>query len=318
MIEVKALTKRYNDVVAIDGVTFRVEKGEILGFLGPNGAGKTTTMRILSCFMPATSGEATVAGFDCFEEPMEVKKRLGYLPESSPLYKDMRVGEYLDFVAAVKGLRGADKRSKIAEVMLETSITDVEKRLIGRLSKGYRQRVGIAQALLNDPEVLILDEPTAGLDPKQIVEIRQLIKNMSGKRTVILSTHILPEVSIVCDRVLIIHKGRVVAEDTPQNLSQRRQKKNAVRLTVDAPLEEARAALLAIDGVKEVTLDGYAKAGEMPLLVETDHARDVRRDMAAAIIHNGWGLVEMRQVMMSLEEIFVDLVTEEDKTNVQH
>ncbi len=318
MIEVEALTKRYNDVVAIDGVTFRVEKGEILGFLGPNGAGKTTTMRILSCFMPATSGKATVAGFDCFEEPMEVKKRLGYLPESSPLYKDMKVGEFLDFAAGVKGLKGADRRSKMAEVMQETFITDVEQKLIGRLSKGYRQRVGIAQALLNDPEVLILDEPTAGLDPRQIVDIRQLIKNMSGKRTVILSTHILPEVSIVCDRVLIIHKGKVVAEDTPQNLSQRRQKKNAVRLTVDAPLEEAKAALLAIDGVKEVKLDGYAKEGEMPLLVETDQARDVRRDMAAAIIHKGWGLVEMRQVMMSLEEIFVDLVTEEDKTNVQH
>ena len=310
MIEVEALTKRYDGVSAIEGVSFRVEKGEILGFLGPNGAGKTTTMRILSCFMPATSGRATVAGFDCFEEPMEVKRRLGYLPESSPLYKDMRVCEFLDFVAGVKGLKGADKKSKMSEVMAETAITDVEQRLIGRLSKGYRQRVGIAQALLNDPEVLILDEPTVGLDPRQIVDIRQLIKNMAGRRTVILSTHILPEVSIVCDRVVIIHRGRIVAEDTPQNLSQMRQKKNIVRLTVDAPLEEARAVLLALDGVKDVTLDGYAKAGEMPLAVETEPARDVRRALAAAVINKGWGLIEMRQVMMSLEDIFVDLVTD--------
>jgi ABC-2 type transport system ATP-binding protein len=317
MIEVEALTKRYDGFTAIDGISFRVGKGEILGFLGPNGAGKTTTMRILSCFMPASSGKASVAGYDCFEDPLEVKKRVGYLPESSPLYKDMRVSEFMDFAAGVKGLKGKAKREKIAEVMAETSLTDVSNRLIGKLSKGYRQRVGLAQALINDPDVLILDEPTAGLDPKQIVEIRQLIKSMSGRRTVILSTHILPEVSIVCDRVVIINKGKVIAVDTPQNLSHLRQKKNVVHLTLDAPLEEAKALISAIDGVKNVSLDGYSKEGEMPLAVETEMTRDLRRELAAAVVGKGWGLLEMKQSLMSLEDIFVDIVTEEDKTHVQ-
>ncbi len=311
MIEVENLGKRYDNVTAIDGISFKVEKGEILGLLGPNGAGKTTTMRILTCFMPPSSGKATVAGYDCFEQPLEVKRRIGYLPEAAPLYKEMKVREFLDFTASVKGLKGAKKSGAIAEAMDETAIADVQNRLIGKLSKGYRQRVGLAQALIGNPEVMVLDEPTAGLDPKQIVEIRQLIKGMAGRRTVILSTHILPEVSIVCDRVVIIHRGKVAAVDTPQNLIARRQKKNAIHLTIDAPLEEATAFLSSIAGVKNVAVDGYVRPGELPLAVETDPLRDMRREIAAAVVQKGWGLIEMKQILMSLEDIFVDLVTEE-------
>ncbi|MBI5179077.1 MAG: ATP-binding cassette domain-containing protein [Nitrospinae bacterium] len=311
MITVENLTKRYGNVTAVDNLSFKVEKGEILGFLGPNGAGKTTTMRILTCFMPPSSGTVTVAGFDCFDEPLEVKRRIGYLPESAPLYKEMTPAEYLDFAAGVKGLKGAKKKEKIAEVMAETAIAEVQHRLIGKLSKGYRQRVGLAQALLNDPEVLVLDEPTAGLDPKQIVEIRTLIKGMAGKRTIILSTHILPEVSLLCNRVVIIHKGKMAAVDTPQNLVARRQKKNAVHLTLDAPLEEARSFLASLPGVIGVSVDGYVKETEIPLAVETEPGRDLRREIAQAVVQKGYGLLEMKAILMSLEEIFVDLVTEE-------
>jgi ABC-2 type transport system ATP-binding protein len=311
MIEFLNVTRHYARKVAVDRLTLDVPPGELFALLGPNGAGKTTTMRILTCFMPPSSGKAVVAGYDCFEEPLEVKRRVGYLPESAPLYKEMTVGEFLDFTADVKGLKGAKKKGPIAEAMEETGIADVRNRLIGKLSKGYRQRVGLAQALLGNPEVLVLDEPTAGLDPKQIVEIRQLIKNMAGKRTVILSTHILPEVSIVCDRVVIIHKGKVAAVDTPQNLVTRRQKKHSLHIVIDAPLDEAVNFLSSIGGVKNVAVDGYVKTGELPLAVETDAGRDLRREIAAAVVQKGWGLLEMKPVLMSLEEIFVDLVTDE-------
>lgn len=312
MIEVEGLTKSYGGITAIDGVSFKAAKGEVLGLLGPNGAGKTTTMRILTCFMPPTGGKATVAGYDCFDQPLEVKKRVGYLPESAPLYRDMRVGEFLDFAATVKGLRGSDKKEKIADAMRETAIADVENRIIGNLSKGYRQRVGLAQALLNDPEVLVLDEPTAGLDPRQIIEIRQLIKNMAGKRTVILSTHILPEVSIVCDRVVIIHKGRVVAVDTPQNLSAAHQGKTALRLVLDAPLDAAKELIASIPGVLAVNVERPEKENELALGVETAQHADLRRELAAAIVGRGWGLLEMRREILSLEDIFVNLVTGEE------
>ncbi|MEE8483339.1 MAG: ATP-binding cassette domain-containing protein, partial [Nitrospinota bacterium] len=300
MIEVERLVKKYADITAIDGISFRVEKGEILGFLGPNGAGKTTTMRILTCFMPASSGRATVAGYDCSESPMEVKKRIGYLPESAPLYSDMKVGEFLDFSATVKGLTGDSKKRKISRVMEDTGISDVSKRLIGKLSRGYRQRVGLAQALINDPEVLILDEPTAGLDPKQIVEIRELIKNLAGKRTIILSTHILPEVSIVCDRVVIINKGKVIAEDTPKNLTAQRENRHTYSLTVDGDQQDVTNLLLRIDGVKSVEPDGDIPAGhikgtERSLIIETGTENDLRRDISAAVVNAGFGLLEMRQ-----------------------
>src|ERR1700722_1870530 len=221
MIKVEGLTKRYARNVAVDHISFQVEKGQIVGFLGPNGAGKTTTMRMLTCFMPPTDGTAEVAGFDVLENPMEVKKRIGYLPESPPVYPDMEVLEYLDFVARIKGLPKAGAAKRIDEVMQKCAITEVRKKEIGKLSKGYRQRVGLAQAILHNPDVLILDEPTSGLDPQQILETRDLIKGLSGDHTIILSTHILPEVEATCERVIIIAKGKLVATDTVEHLTSR-------------------------------------------------------------------------------------------------
>src|SRR4051795_11358987 len=218
MIKVEGLTKRYARTVAVDDISFEVEKGQIVGFLGPNGAGKTTTMRVLTCFLPPTSGKATIAGFDVLEQPMEVKKRIGYLPETPPLYPEMETAEYLKFVGQLKGLSGAELKKRVEYVCERCAIVDVRNRLIGKLSKGYRQRVGLAQAIIHNPDVLVLDEPTAGLDPKQIIETRELIKALAGDHTIILSTHILPEVSQTCQRVVIINKGRVVAVDTPDNL----------------------------------------------------------------------------------------------------
>ena len=234
MIEVQHLTKRYGRFTAVDDVSFRVERGEILGFLGPNGAGKTTTMRILTGYMPATEGKAVVAGFDVFDQPIEAKRRTGYLPETPPLYPDMTVGEYLTFVAKIKGVPSAERRARIQTIMERTRIADMAKRACGKLSKGYRQRVGLAQALIHNPDVLILDEPTAGLDPKQIIETRQLIKELAGDHTIILSTHILPEVSQTCQRVVIIAKGKVVAVDTPDNLTARLRGSETMYVQVDA------------------------------------------------------------------------------------
>src|SRR3569832_1955403 len=234
MIEVKQLVKRYGDVVAIDHVSFTVDRGEILAFLGPNGAGKTTTMRILTCFMPATTGTARVAGFDIFEEPMEVKRRIGYLPENPPVYPELTVSEYLRFVAKIKGVPTVRVKAALASALEKCNIGDVANRLIGNLSRGYRQRVGLAQAMIHNPDVLILDEPTVGLDPKQIIETRQLIKELAGDHTVVLSTHILPEVSQTCQRVVIINKGRVVAVDTPDNLTARLRGAATLYVQVDA------------------------------------------------------------------------------------
>src|SRR5688572_11388126 len=234
MIEVQHLTKRYGPVTAVDDVSFRVERGEILGFLGPNGAGKTTTMRILTGYMPATEGKAVVAGFDVFDQPIEAKRRTGYLPETPPLYPDMTVAEYLAFVSKIKGVPSGERRERIKSVMDRTRISDMANRQCSKLSKGYRQRVGIAQALIHNPDVLILDEPTAGLDPKQIIETRQLIKELAGDHTIILSTHILPEVSQTCQRVVIINKGKVVAVDTPDNLTTRLRGSETMYVQIDA------------------------------------------------------------------------------------
>jgi ABC-2 type transport system ATP-binding protein len=252
MIEVENLTKRYGRHTAVDGISFRVHKGEILGFLGPNGAGKTTTMRILTCYLPPTEGTARVAGYDVFEQPLEVKRRVGYTPETPPLYPDLDVGTFLDFCAKIKGVPGKDRKARISDVMEKTRISDVRGTLIGRLSKGYRQRVGLAQAILHNPDVLILDEPTAGLDPKQIIETRELIKGLGGEHTIVLSTHILPEVSMTCGRVVIINKGRVVAEDTPENLTHRLQGAATVRLEVRGESPDLEATLAGASGVKSV------------------------------------------------------------------
>ena len=313
MIEVKEISKSYGRTVAVEDISFRVEKGEVLGFLGPNGAGKTTMMRILTCFMPASSGRATVAGYDCFDSPLEVKKRVGYMPENAPLYREMKVSEFLDFAASVKRFRGKERLTQRNRSMELTGITDVSNRLIGKLSKGYRQRVCLAQSLLGDPEVLILDEPTAGLDPRQLVEVRKLIKDLAGDRTVILSSHILPEVSLVCDRVVIINKGRVVAEDSPQNLTSQRQSENIIQLTVAGSPEQAEKLLAAVQGVRAVTATGSPKGGECRFDVTTDNETDLRRELSAAIVNGSLGLLEITHKLMSLEDIFVNLITDEEK-----
>ena len=310
MIEVDHLTKEYGRVRAVSDVSFRVERGEVLGFLGPNGAGKTTTMRILTGFMPPTEGKATVAGFDVLEQPVEAKRRTGYLPETPPLYPDMAVSEYLDFVAKIKGVPPANRRTRVKEVMERTRIADMASRACGKLSKGYRQRVGLAQAIIHNPDVLILDEPTAGLDPKQIIETRQLIKELGGDHTIVLSTHILPEVSQTCGRVVIINKGKVVAVDTPDNLTARLRGAESMYLQVDASGTDAAAALRRVPGVTRVTeadrrdrLVGYE--------VESEHGHDIRRELSKAVVNAGWGLLELRPMRMSLEEIFLSLTTDE-------
>jgi len=310
VIEVQHLTKRYGRVTAVDDISFRVERGEILGFLGPNGAGKTTTMRILTGYMPATEGKAIVAGFDVFDQPLEAKRRTGYLPETPPLYPDMSVAEYLDFVAKVKGVPSNERRERIRYVMERTRIVDMASRLTGKLSKGYKQRVGLAQALIHNPDVLILDEPTAGLDPKQIIETRRLIKELAGDHTIILSTHILPEVSQTCQRVVIINKGRVVAVDTPDNLTAKLRGSEAMYVEVDAVGGDAQSVLAALPGVTRVN-ETPTRAGQTAFEVESAQGRDVRRDIASAIVRQGWGLLEMRPMRMSLEEIFLSLTTED-------
>ena len=310
MIEVQHLTKRYGPVTAVDDVSFKAERGEILGFLGPNGAGKTTTMRILTGYMPPTEGKAIVAGYDVLEQPIDAKRRTGYLPETPPLYPDMTVRDYLDFCARIKGIPRAGRKARIDTVMGRTRIADMAARHCAKLSKGYRQRVGLAQALLHNPDVLILDEPTAGLDPKQIIETRQLIKELGGDHTVILSTHILPEVSQTCHRVVIINKGRVVAVDTPDNLTSRLRGSETMYVQIDAPDADPRDTLQRVPGVRRVGVSD-ARGNVNGYDVESETGRDVRRELAAAIVSRGWGLLELRPMRMSLEEIFLHLTTED-------
>jgi ABC-2 type transport system ATP-binding protein len=294
----------------VDGISFMVKKGEILGFLGPNGAGKTTTMRILTCYLPPTEGTARVAGHDVFEEPLEVKKRVGYIPETPPLYPDMDVATFLDFCAKIKGVAKSQRRARVDAAMEKCRVSDVRKTLIGRLSKGYRQRVGLAQAILHDPEVLILDEPTAGLDPKQIIETRDLIKGLGGEHTIILSTHILPEVSMTCGRVVIINKGKVVAEDTPENLTHRLRGAGTLRLEVRGDTAPVAEALRAVPGVTAVRAHG-GDGGTSVIDVEAAAGSDVRAELARAVVQKGYDLVGLQQVGMSLEEIFLHLTTSE-------
>ena len=310
MIEVQHLTKRYGRVTAVNDVSFRVERGEILGFLGPNGAGKTTTMRILTGYMPATEGKAIVAGFDVFDQPIEAKRRTGYLPETPPLYPDMSVSEYLDFVAKIKAVPPADRRARVKYVMERTRIDDMANRLCGKLSKGYKQRVGLAQALIHNPDVLILDEPTAGLDPKQIIETRELIKELAGDHTIILSTHILPEVAQTCQRVVIIAKGHVVAIDTPDNLTARLRGSETMYVQVDASGADATTALTGIPGVTKV-VESDRRDGMVGYEVDSESGRDIRRALANAVVSSGWGLLELRPMRMSLEDVFLSLTTDE-------
>jgi ABC-2 type transport system ATP-binding protein len=309
MIDVEHVTKDYGRYRAVDDISFSVEKGEILGFLGPNAAGKTTVMRILTCFFPPTMGRATVAGYDCFEDSLSVRKRIGYLPERVPLYEDMTVRDYLTFAAGIKGIPANEIKRRVARVMDEFGLGEVASRMISALSKGYRQRVGLAQAVVNDPEVLILDEPTVGLDPMQIKEVRKMIKEMAGRRTVILSTHILPEVSLLCGRVIIINKGKLVAMDRPENLTS----KNAERmfLHINGSLSDIERELARLDGIKNVEREPVSSKDSYGFIVEFDDKKGVRQSLHSLIARNNWELMEMRPVGTSLEEIFLDLVTKE-------
>jgi len=316
MIQVDRLTKSYGPVTAIHDVSFNVEKGQIVGFLGPNGAGKSTTMKILACFMAASGGSARVAGFDVFTQSLEVRRRIGYLPENSPLYTDLPVAAYLDFVAEAKGVSRGERRSKVADVMDRCFVTDMQHRLIGKLSKGYRQRVGLAQALLGDPEVLILDEPTIGLDPRQIAEIRALIKSLGGQHTVILSTHILPEVSMVCDSIIIINRGRVVAKGTQAELVEQIFPAARVEVEVAGPGEAIASSLKTLPGVSSVEAIGVeaigARDGASRFVVESPRGRDVRGELVRLVAGRGWELLELHQVGLSLEEVFIRVVAGEE------
>jgi ABC-2 type transport system ATP-binding protein len=311
MIEVQNLTKNYGPVNAIRDVSFSVAPGEIVGFLGPNGAGKSTTMRILACFMPASSGSARVAGFDVFRESMEVRRRIGYLPESVPLYGDMRVAPYLDFVAEVKGVPRASRKKRVAEAMDRCLIADVQSRLIRNLSKGYRQRVGLAQAIVSDPHVLILDEPTIGLDPRQIAEIRSLIKSLAGEHTVILSTHILPEVSMVCSGVVIINRGGIVAQGPIDRLVEQFFPTARVEVEVVGPAAAVRESMLAIPGVVRVE-SSAGTDGASRFVVESARGRDVRGEIFQLAAQQKWVLLELKPVGMTLEEVFIRIVAGEE------
>jgi ABC-2 type transport system ATP-binding protein len=316
MISVKELTKRYARTTAVDHISFEVGKGQIVGFLGPNGAGKTTTMRILTCFMPPSGGTAQVAGFDVLEQPMEVKRRIGYLPETPPIYPEMETGEYLKFVGRLKGLSGAKLQKRVDYVCERCNVADVRYKLLGKLSKGYRQRVGLAQAIIHNPDVLILDEPTSGLDPKQINETRELIKDLAGEHTIILSTHILPEVEQTCQQVVIINKGKLVATDSVRNLQARARGAESVVLeiaartgTIEVPIAQHK-----IEQVKGVSRVHCTQQGDNRAVfeVEGDKGRLTRGDLARMVVECGWDLNELRPAAMSLEEIFLELTGSPD------
>ena len=315
MIKVSQLTKRYARTTAVDQISFEVAKGQIVGFLGPNGAGKTTTMRMLTCFLPPSSGTATVAGFDVLEQPMEVKRRIGYLPETPPIYPEMETSEYLEFVGRLKGLSGADLTKRVDYVCQRCAIADVKTRLLGKLSKGYRQRVGLAQAIIHNPDVLILDEPTAGLDPKQINETRDLIKDLAGEHTIILSTHILPEVEQTCEQVVIINKGKLVATDSVRNLQARARGAETVLVEVagrNGSLEvpSVQNRLEQVAGVSRVLCKQQVDARAV-FEVESAKGSFVRGDVARAVVESGWDLNELRPAAMSLEEVFLQLTGNE-------
>jgi ABC-2 type transport system ATP-binding protein len=311
LIEVDHLTKNFGKVRAVDDVSFSVGRGEILGFLGPNGAGKTTTMRILTGYLPATSGSARIAGFDIFEQSIDVRRHIGYLPETPPLYPEMAVRPYLEFVARIKGVASADLGIRVNQALHLANVEDKAGTLIKHLSRGYRQRVGIAQAIVHNPDVVILDEPTVGLDPKQIIEVRNLIKGLAGDHTIILSTHILPEVSMTCDRVVIINKGRIVAVDTPANLTTQLKGAERIQLEVGADPESLRSALMQIEGVTDVRIEPADSTERLSVTVESQSDGDIRSEIAKRVVGDGFDLYELRAVRVSLEDIFLQLTTEE-------
>ena len=321
MIEVENLTKRYGDFTAIEGVTFNVAEGEVVGFLGPNAAGKTTTMRILTCFMPATDGTARIAGYDVFDDPIEVRKRIGYMPENVPLYTEMTVKSYLSFMAQVKGVARKERRQRVDFAIEACGLENFRNRVIGKLSKGYRQRVGLAQALVHNPQVLILDEPTIGLDPRQIIEIRNLIKSLGGEHTVILSTHILPEASMICSRIMIINEGRIAGEvslkdgrvatiESRAGEAINLEESGNVHLQIHGPSDEVLAGLRLTPNVSDVQLE--REDNGIGIYVVTHEAGvDIRAELTSTIVHSGWRLLELRPAEMTLEEAFLELTREE-------
>ena len=315
MIEVNNLVKRYGDHTAVDHLSFKIEKGKIYGFLGPNGAGKSTTMNMITGYIASTEGTVTIDGHDILDEPEQAKKCIGYLPEMPPLYFDMTVLEYMNFVADLKKIPKDKKKSMVAEVMEMVKITDMKKRLIKNLSKGYRQRVGLAQAILGYPEVIILDEPTVGLDPKQIIEIRDLIKSLKEKHTVILSSHILSEVSAVCDYVLIISHGKLVASDTPENLGKLAEGSNTLNLIVKGEKDKICTALGQIEGVKNVTAADAKEEHAWNVNVSTNEDRDVREEVFFKMADAKCPILEMQSRKVSLEEIFLELTEDDKKTD---
>lgn len=309
MIVVENLTKRYGERLAVNQVSFQVRKGEIIGFLGPNGAGKSTTMRMLTGFLSPTSGKVRIGGFDMIEEPLKAKQLLGYLPETPPLYHDMSVKDYLDFVGQLKGLSRTERKQRLEYVLERCFLTERTNQLIHQLSKGYKQRVGIAQALIHNPPVLILDEPTSGLDPTQLIQIRDLIRELAADHTIILSTHILPEVQTTCSRVLIINGGQVAAEGTPQELEAQLRGGMQISMLVRGPQDQILSRLQAVEGAKDIVAapaDGYVH-----VTLNVPGERDIREQLASHVIGAGWGLVELKSVNLSLEEIFLKLTTQE-------
>ncbi|MCE5335761.1 MAG: ABC transporter ATP-binding protein [Desulfobacteraceae bacterium] len=308
MIEAEGLTKFYGPISAIRNVSFSIEKGEIVGFLGPNGAGKSTSIRILTCYMPPTAGVARVDGLDCFENSIQVRQKIGYLPENVPVYRDLTAKRFLRFAASAKGVAPKRIAAEVDRVVAACGLEKIAGRMVGNLSKGYRQRVGLAQALLNDPPVLILDEPTIGLDPTQIIEIRHLIRELGENRTILLSSHILPEVAQICQRVIIINKGEIIATDSPANLTSQLQKTAKISLEVSGPVDEIVPSLEAMAGVLKVTPEGD---GKNRLTIETDQSKDMRPEISRMVVLKGHGILELRAVQLSLEDIFMQLVTED-------
>ena len=312
MIEVNGVSKMFGAFPAISDISFRVEPGEILGFLGPNGAGKSTTMKIITGFMPPTDGNVTIAGYDIVTESLEARKHIGYLPETVPLYTDMTIKDYLEYMGRLRGMSRDYINQRISEVIDICNLGDYNSTIISKLSKGFRQRVGIAQAILHEPDVLVLDEPPIGIDPIQVVETRQLIKNLGGEHTLIVSTHILPEVSQICERVIIIHEGQIIAEDTPENLAQRLVGSERVDLDVKGPQQDVLVAFQQVEGVREaVRLEG--PPGSVPRYrVQSELGIEIRADLASTVINSGWELLRLDGVIMSLEEIFLRLTTEDE------
>ncbi|RCX20936.1 ABC-2 type transport system ATP-binding protein [Anaerobacterium chartisolvens] len=311
MIEIQNLTKSYGQIKAVDDISFKVEKGEILGFLGPNGAGKSTTMNIITGFISSTAGTVKVDGYDIMENPREVKKRIGYLPEQPPLYMDMTVLEYLNFVYELKLVDKKQRRTQISDIMELTKIAHVKDRLIKNLSKGYKQRVGLAQSLVGSPDVLILDEPTVGLDPKQIIEIRKLIKALGKEHTIILSSHILPEVSAVCEKVIIINKGKIAAIDTPENLSKGFDSASKLSATIAGPTNSVQSHIQEIYGVKYVDVISEKEKDLASYVIEADKSLDIRRPLFFAMAKAGYPIIELKPMDMTLEDIFLQITTEE-------